>query len=43
MRADGRQLKLTLRKGVQFHTGRELTAEDVALADCGFRGCRSDL
>jgi peptide/nickel transport system substrate-binding protein len=29
MSADGRQLKVTLRKGVQFHTGRELTADDV--------------
>ena len=26
---DGKQLQLTLRKGVQFHTGRELTADDV--------------
>lgn len=26
---DGKQLTLNLRKGVQFHTGRELTAEDV--------------
>jgi peptide/nickel transport system substrate-binding protein len=29
MSADGRQLKLTIRQGVQFHTGRELTADDV--------------
>jgi peptide/nickel transport system substrate-binding protein len=29
MSADGRQLKLTVRQGVQFHTGRELTADDV--------------
>ncbi len=27
--ADGRQIKLSLRKGVTFHTGRELTSEDV--------------
>jgi peptide/nickel transport system substrate-binding protein len=27
--SDGKQLKLNLRKGVQFHTGRELTADDV--------------
>src|SRR5919199_779464 len=27
--SDGKQLKLNLRKGVQFHTSRELTAEDV--------------
>jgi peptide/nickel transport system substrate-binding protein len=27
--ADGKQLKLNLRRGVQFHTGRELTADDV--------------
>jgi peptide/nickel transport system substrate-binding protein len=27
--ADGRQLKLTLRKGVQFHIGRELTSDDI--------------
>jgi peptide/nickel transport system substrate-binding protein len=29
MSADGKQLKLTLRQGVQFHTGREFTSEDV--------------
>jgi ABC-type transport system substrate-binding protein len=29
MSADGRELTLTLRKGVHFHFGRELTAEDV--------------
>ncbi|MGH7321316.1 MAG: ABC transporter substrate-binding protein [Candidatus Rokuibacteriota bacterium] len=28
----GRQLKLTLRKGVRFHSGREFTAEDVAFS-----------
>jgi peptide/nickel transport system substrate-binding protein len=27
--ADGKQIKLSLRKGVQFHTGRELTSDDV--------------
>jgi peptide/nickel transport system substrate-binding protein len=27
--ADGRQLQLHLRKGVQFHSGREMTSEDV--------------
>ncbi|MBO0883694.1 MAG: ABC transporter substrate-binding protein, partial [Mycobacterium sp.] len=27
--SNGQQLTLNLRKGVQFHTGRELTAEDV--------------
>src|SRR5207248_342203 len=27
--SDGKQLKLNLRKGVQFHTGRELTADDI--------------
>ena len=26
---DFKQIKLNLRKGVQFHTGRELTSEDV--------------
>jgi peptide/nickel transport system substrate-binding protein len=26
---DARQMKLNLRKGVQFHTGRELTSEDL--------------
>ncbi len=26
---DAKQLKLSLRKGVQFHTGRELTSDDV--------------
>lgn len=26
---DAKQLKLTLRKGVQFHTGRELTSDDI--------------
>src|SRR5579859_4183216 len=26
--SDAKQLKLNLRQGVQFHTGRELTAED---------------
>jgi peptide/nickel transport system substrate-binding protein len=29
MSSDGRQLKLTVRQGVQFHTGRELTSDDV--------------
>jgi peptide/nickel transport system substrate-binding protein len=29
MSSDGKQLKLTLRKGVQFHTGREFTSDDV--------------
>src|SRR5439155_25707096 len=29
MGADFKQLKLNLRQGVQFHTGREMTAEDV--------------
>ena len=28
--ADNRQLTVNLRKGVQFHTGRELTSDDVA-------------
>src|SRR6185437_9477195 len=27
--SDGKQLKLNLLKGVQFHTGRELTADDI--------------
>jgi peptide/nickel transport system substrate-binding protein len=27
--SDGKQLKLNLRKGVQFHTGREMTADDI--------------
>jgi peptide/nickel transport system substrate-binding protein len=27
--SDGTQIKLNLRKGVQFHTGRELTSDDV--------------
>jgi peptide/nickel transport system substrate-binding protein len=27
--ADGKQMKLNLRKGVQFHSGRELTSDDV--------------
>jgi peptide/nickel transport system substrate-binding protein len=27
--SDGKQLQLNLRKGVQFHTGRELTADDI--------------
>ena len=27
--SDAKQLKLSLRKGVQFHTGREFTSEDV--------------
>ena len=27
--SDGRQVKLNLRKGVQFHSGRELTSDDV--------------
>jgi peptide/nickel transport system substrate-binding protein len=26
---DGKQMKLSLRKGVQFHSGRELTSDDV--------------
>jgi peptide/nickel transport system substrate-binding protein len=26
---DGRQMQLSLRRGVQFHTGRELTSDDV--------------
>jgi peptide/nickel transport system substrate-binding protein len=26
---DGKQLKLNLRKGVHFHTGREMTADDI--------------
>jgi peptide/nickel transport system substrate-binding protein len=30
LNADGTQLKLNLRKGVQFHSGRELTSADVA-------------
>ncbi len=29
MSADGRELTLALRKGVHFHSGRELTSEDV--------------
>src|SRR6202011_4026674 len=29
MSSDGKQLKLTLRQGVQFHSGREFTSEDV--------------
>jgi peptide/nickel transport system substrate-binding protein len=29
MSSDGKQLKLTLRPGVQFHTGREFTSDDV--------------
>ena len=29
MSSDGRQLKISLRRGVQFHTGRELTSDDV--------------
>jgi peptide/nickel transport system substrate-binding protein len=29
MSTDGKQLKLTLRQGVQFHTGKEFTSEDV--------------
>ncbi|HYW87624.1 MAG TPA: ABC transporter substrate-binding protein, partial [Chloroflexota bacterium] len=29
MSADGRELTLALRKGVQFHSGRELTSDDV--------------
>ena len=29
MSSDGKQIKLTLRKGVQFHTGREMTSDDV--------------
>src|SRR5216684_7117610 len=27
--SDARQVKLNLRKGVQFHSGREMTSEDV--------------
>ena len=27
--SDGRQIKLNLRKSVTFHSGRELTSEDV--------------
>jgi peptide/nickel transport system substrate-binding protein len=27
--SNGQQLKLNLRKGVQFHTGREMTSEDI--------------
>jgi peptide/nickel transport system substrate-binding protein len=27
--SDGQQLKLNLRKGVQFHTGREMTSDDI--------------
>lgn len=27
--SDGKQMKLNLRKGVQFHSGRELTSDDV--------------
>ena len=30
LNADGTQLKLNLRRGVQFHSGRELTSDDVA-------------
>jgi peptide/nickel transport system substrate-binding protein len=29
MSGDGKQIKLTLRQGVQFHTGREMTTDDV--------------
>ncbi|MBV9580430.1 MAG: ABC transporter substrate-binding protein, partial [Chloroflexi bacterium] len=29
MSSDGRQIKLNLRQGVQFHTGREMTSDDV--------------
>ncbi len=29
MSSDGKQIKLTLRQGVQFHTGREMTSDDV--------------
>ena len=29
MSSDGTQIKLTLRQGVQFHTGREMTSDDV--------------
>jgi len=29
MSGDGKQIKLTLRQGVQFHTGREMTSDDV--------------
>ena len=36
MSSDGRQLKLTLRKGVQFHTSRELTTiVEMLDHDCG--------
>ena len=30
--SDGKQLTINLRKGVQFHSGRELTSEDVAFS-----------
>jgi peptide/nickel transport system substrate-binding protein len=29
MSSDGKQIKLTLRQGVQYHTGREMTSDDV--------------
>jgi peptide/nickel transport system substrate-binding protein len=29
MSSDGKQIKLTLRQGAQFHTGREMTSDDV--------------
>jgi peptide/nickel transport system substrate-binding protein len=29
MSSDGKQIKLTVRQGVQFHTGREMTSDDV--------------
>ena len=34
---DGKTFKMTLKKGVQFHSGRELTAEDVAFTIDWFR------
>jgi peptide/nickel transport system substrate-binding protein len=35
--ADGKQIKINLRKGVQFHNGREFTSDDVKYSSMRLR------